>query len=52
MAEADHVDGVVLEDDNGDRSIITTIDSILEMGRESFTISKLIKRGKSYFCLV
>ena len=51
MDEAGHVDGVVLQDEDGDKSIITSVDSVIETGRASFSISKLNKREKSYFCL-
>ena len=51
MDEADHIDGIVVQDEDGDTVIITTVESIIETGRASFSISKLNKKGKSYYHL-
>jgi hypothetical protein len=47
----DLIDGVLLEE-GGEKVILTTIEPIEETGRENFIVSKLDKRGKSYFSLV
>jgi hypothetical protein len=49
MSESE-IDGIVLEE-KGEQVIMTDIEQI-EGNGEKFVISKLVKRGKSYFNLV
>ena len=46
------IDGIVLEEQTGDQAILTDIEQIDTSQYSSFSVSKLFKRGKSYFKLV
>jgi len=46
------IDGIVLEEQAGDQAILTDIEQIDTSQYSSFSVSKLFKRGKSYFKLV
>ena len=51
MGESE-IAGIVVQDEDGDCFIQTTIEQLLEGRVERFRVTKLDKKGKSYFKLV
>ena len=46
----EEAEGIVLQE-AGEKVIVTSVESVVEKGCESFIVSKLEKRGKVYFSL-
>lgn len=51
MGESE-IAGIVVQDEDGDCFIQTTIEQLMEGRVERFRVTKLDKKGKSYFKLV
>ena len=50
--EEPSIDGIVLVEEDGGQVILTEIDELLESEHSQYLVSKLVKRGKSYYKLV
>lgn len=46
----EEAEGIALQE-AGEKVIVTSVESIVERGCESYTVAKFEKRGKVYFCL-